>query len=392
MVNDQVQNSLLDRISEISVGIPEVISASVKLDPSVIRRGLPSEHEIPIISEALSRACDRWNTKINVYLDRIDQQLEEPLTGELFYRYAKYIGGACLASARIAGQVGRSGATSSPLRLYVFAREDLVDEVRPHLHNVSEFDGMTFRLKWRLETLMDLIGARLATALSTEYDPTWSFEIKQKRFFSDDLFHRVFERFKADGWSVWRFLLVHTHMRPRDVINFCNTCRVEAANAQKRQINDSALNLGTHEYSTMRYEELVASGRWMISNYQGLVDSFRRKPLIVSRRDLVSHLNERMTALRVQDVRLGVQSDASPDVDGMIRSLYRAGLIVAPREGDPSLPYLAHYVEPHLPTLDQAIWVIHPAFFREMQGGQSPANVRAILEQASGMQNEAQGR
>lgn len=383
MLGDKTQNTILDRISEISLGISDLLNASVKLEAAVVRRGLPTEQEIPILTDAIARACAQHRTYINAYIDRIDQQLEEPLRGELFYRYAKYIGGACLASARIAGQSGMQGDAKSRLRLYVFAREDLLDEVRPHLHSVTEFDGMVFRLKWRMEGLMDLVGARLGRATGEEYDPAWSFELKKDAFFSPHLFYRVFDSFRPDGWSVWHYLLAHTHMRPRDVINFCNKCRTEAANTGKRTISDSALNLGTHEYSQLRYEELVSSGRWMITSYQQLIDSFRRKPLVYTQRTLTDHLRERMALLRVVDVREPVSPDSPPDVEGMIRTLYRAGFLVAPRESDPSLPFIAHYIEPHLAVLDQQKWVIHPAYFRELRQGMEPDNVRKTLEAAA---------
>jgi hypothetical protein len=359
---------LWDRIREISVSFGDLLSVSASVDAPSVRRALPTETELPLLIEMLHRASEEARTRIIVLVDRVDQQLEEALKGELFYTYAKYVGGLCLAVARLASSV-----PPKRLSLYAFVREDLLDEVWPRLHNATEFEGLVHRLNWRMDHLMDMLALRISTATRQQYEVALPYDEKRERFFSGAMLYSVFDRIKLDQLGVWKYFLVHTHMRPRDLINICNACRKEAADSYKDIIDDASINRAMHIYSTQRYNDIHATYRWMISGLGPLLESFKPGPFARSRESLIQHIDQTVAAKSVEDVTCGNSS-----AEHLLRLLYRMGFLVTPATDD-RLPYLAHYLEPHLRVDRRDRWLIHPAFIREIADGEAAPNIREYL-------------
>lgn len=357
--------------------LQEVAGASDRLtalrpDLSAIT-SLPSEAEVADYLKIIDQACRHRKYRIVALLDRIDQQLEAPLLGPLFLRYARYLGGLCLTAAQISAAV-----PSRNLCVYVFAREDLLDEFQPHLHSSNEFEGLIYKIPWRMDHLMEFLAMRISSATGARYDPRWDYQRKRDAFFKEGIFHAVFENFKADGLSLWKYLLVHTHMRPRDLISLCNECRNEAATSQKMIIDDASLNRGFHTYSLKRYRELVATYRWMVTAFQEFIDSFRGRAMRYTTAELIAHVTRVARDRNVRDLSLGDELATSPQ--SLVRLLYKSGFIVAREVREQRLPYVAHYVEPHLDTAKQRDWLVHPAFLRELAEGAPSPNVGDYLD------------
>ena len=259
-------------------------------------------------------------------------------------------------------------------------REDVLGDIMPQLHNTTEFRDLIYRLPWRIDQLMDLLGTRLSAALGEDYSPEWLFETKQLRLFSSEMFHAVFERSLLDGYTPFRYFVTHTHMRPRDLIEVCNSCRKEAAASQKQIIDGSAINRGMWNSSATSYLDLVAGYRYMVSDFQQVVDSFRHGPLRFSRTELISRLQALASKREFLDA---TQDDRRLDADHLISVLYKAGFLVAPVDDDSGggLPFVAYHIDPHRTSEAEQGWLIHPAYWREMSRGKAAPNLRQVLAQ-----------
>jgi hypothetical protein len=107
-------------------------------------------------------------------------------------------------------------------------------------------------------------------------------------------------------------------------------------------------------------------------------------PLVFTQDNLRRHLLEKMKKLHVFDIRESSNLDPDlPQVEEMIRTLFRAGFLVAPSGTDRSLPFVAHYIDPHLGVTYLSKLMVHPAFFRAIQKGKTSANVKQVIEGAS---------
>lgn len=366
--------TLQQRVQEIASGFGKLIGMSASVDASFITKALPAESELAPLLALIGSAASAHNKRVVVLVDRVDQQLEQPQLSGLWDRYRKYIGGLCLAVARITSAIDRSR-----LSFYAFVRDDVLGDILPQLHNATEFRDLVYRLPWRVDQLMDLLGTRLAAAQNENYSPQWPYDTKRDRFLSSEMFYALFERNNLDGYTPWSYFLLHTHMRPRDLIEVCNATRVEAAASQKKMIDGNAINRGMWRSSNTMYHDLVAGYRYMVSDFQRLIDGFRKGALRFSRAELLTHLE---SILRGGDFLDATQGDVRLDAAGLVRVLYKTGFLVAPI-GDRSgggLPFVAHYSDPHRVADTESTWMVHPAYVREMRHGQGAPNIRRLLD------------
>jgi hypothetical protein len=220
----------------------------------------------------------------------------------------------------------------------------------------------------------------LAHVLQEQYSTYGNYEFKERLF--RGMVDMVFETIRADGFTFWQYLMLHTHMRPRDLIVLCEKCRSVASGHGKAKIGGFSLNLGVFEYSRFRYAELVASNRWYITNFKGLIDSFMAKPvrLVFNKAKLSEHLRRLMlpdAKLRVMDVRYP-HASIDDSVELMIETLFLIGFIVQP--GDKERLFTGHYVNPYVSSSSQDVWMVHPAYFRALSGQE--VDVRQVVDMA----------
>lgn len=364
--------SFTDRIQQISAAFGG-INFALTLSEKEITGALPSEFEIPRCLDFIQSVSQETRKRIVVTIDKIDQRLEEPLADEKFTTYANYMGGLCLASARIAAKIA-----PKHLSQYIFLREDLLNEFRPMLHSATEFDGLIFQLNWSRESLMDMLALRLSRSFQEEYTPAGDYQSKRALFLSDKLLYKVFEKNRIGGYELWDLIVLLSQFCPRNMIKLCNFCRTAAGSASKGMIDGVSINKGMIQYSRYRYTDLVATHLWMVSSFRRLIDSFRGRSPIFTYQEMISHLQFNIDKHNIKDLTAKDESGSKPE--RILQFLYRVGFIVSPVGPNAKIHYISSEAIPNLNVEAVKEWRIHPAFAVEMLEGKEDIHFRGYME------------
>ena len=230
-----------------------------------------------------------------------------------------------------------------------------------------------------MESLMDIIGLRIATYFDEfVYNPTHDFSSKKKMFFSKDIFYKVVDCKYLDGISSWKYCLLHTHMRPRDIIVLLSSFRRAAEQAEKRIIDGSAINNGLYSYSQRKYQDIISSNKYRISGMNYLIDSFRTNIMVFTLNEIKIKLEAVIAKYSVQDLS-AINKPHYVEWQKIVLFLYDAGFLVASSNAM-GLAFVSHYIAPYYNILESIKIGIHPAFHKELMSGKGPMPVSGFLD------------
>jgi len=338
-----------DRIKKISVGIDQVASGSIELEKKHLCDFLPTEAEIPTLISILQIWAERADLRIVLLVDRIDQGLEDQFTIERIQSYRKYIGGLCLATSWINSKIDPSRFT-----IYSFIRKDLYDQLALELHSVTEFESLALIIDWKMDALTDIIAKRISTYFGDVfYNENADFQERQNLFNSDKILFRIMRNEKLDGVDVWRYCLMHTQLKPRDLIFLLDSFRRASEYANKSIIDGNSITNGMIQYSRKKFQELLATVRYRITNAHKLFSFFRGSPLIWEQKKLLKPLNDFCLEHGILD--LGAEDASLFCVEKIIQCLFDFGFLVGGTGDDSKLSFSGYYNSPYYKIFDSPI-------------------------------------
>lgn len=364
---------IFERITSISLGVEKIGNASISLEPNQIVEYLPTDNELPTLVSMIREFTIQSDCRIAVLLDRVDKELEEHFTLERIRSYRKYIGGLCLAVASI-----NSLIEPRYLTVYTFIRSDLYDQMAIELHSVSEFESLVRVLDWKLEPLMDLIAKRIDSYFnpSCTYSESTDFRRKESQFYTQKLWYKVVEPPTLSGIGSWKYFLLHTHMKPRDIITLLDFCRRAAEHAGKSIIDGSSIKNGMLKYSQKKVQEFQATYRYRVSNIQKMMNFFRTSALIWKKTEFSMALDS-LVSMGVED--LGAETDSGTKQSGLLNLLYSSGFVVSQAYTD-GLPFVGSYSSPYFNIESAELIAIHPAYHLELRSGLDNYDFRAFYD------------
>jgi len=353
---------IYDRLSSISLGVEKIGNAAIHLEPNQIVECLPSDNELPTLISMIREFTMQANCRIAILLDRVDKELEEQFTLERIKSYRKYIGGLCLATASI-----NSLIESRHLTVYAFIRSDLYDQMATELHSVSEFESLVRTLDWKIEPLMDLVAKRIDSYFNANpiYSERFEFRKKESLFYSDKIFYKVIEPSTLSGISAWRYFLLHTHMKPRDIITLLDYCRRAAEHAGKSIIDGSAIRNGMFKFSQRKIQEFQSTYKYRVPNIYSLIKYFRTSEFVWSNDELMKAMDY-LVSIGIED--LGAENNQESKQIGLLNFLYNAGFIIAQTKTD-GLPFVGSYTSPYFSIESASVIAVHPAYHLELRSG-----------------------
>ena len=222
----------------------------------------------------------------------------------------------------------------------VFLRTDIYEQLS--FQDRDKFRGDEFHIEWDESRLQELILARAQASLGFADPP-------------DEFWAQIFPE-AIEEKPCESFLVGHTLMRPRDIIQLCNACRDTA----RTNGHDSILELDVKQalslYSNWKLSDL--QNEWSV-NYPFLPDMFillANSSYMVKRTTFESSLELVREDLRSRYPNLSQGLSA----DGILSILYSIGLLGAVRNGRASYIYNDR-TERRIHPYDRE-FVIHPCF------------------------------
>jgi hypothetical protein len=146
--------------------------------------------------------------------------------------------GLLLASKDIA-------AKFAGVRCVVLLRTDIYDMLL--FQDRDKFRGDEFRIDWNESDLLDLalIRARVSMGVSLEADELWGM---------------IFPA-SIEGTPIQKYLVGRTLMRPREMIQLCNSCRDTAEKNGNSRIEESDVIEAVAQYSNWKLQDLMSEYR-----------------------------------------------------------------------------------------------------------------------------------
>ena len=218
------------------------------------------EANILAVQKAIGCTCPYQN-----YLILVDQ-IEKVWSNDA--RSDSMVTGLLLASKDIATKF-------TGLRCVVLLRTDIYDMLL--FQDRDKFRGDEFRIDWNESDLLDLvlIRARVSMGVPLEVGELWG---------------TIFPA-SIEGNPIQKYLVSRTLMRPREMIQLCNSCRDTAEKNGNSRIEESDVVEAVAQYSNWKLQDLISEYR---VNYPFLADLFvlfQSGSYLLSRQELGRRLN-----------------------------------------------------------------------------------------------------
>lgn len=128
------------------------------------------------------------------------------------------------------------------MKVIVFLRSDIFSYLR--FHDSDKYRSHMETIAWNLQDLKGMIALRIrkSTRIQGDVDSVWL---------------KVFPAL-INNKSSFQYLISHTLMRPRDLIQLCNICRDQASNRNGHSISDQDIQNAIPQYSQWKLEDLVS--------------------------------------------------------------------------------------------------------------------------------------
>lgn len=233
----------------------------------------------------------------------------------------------------------------------VFLRRDIYDLLQ--FQDRDKFRGDEMHIDWTEARLVDLAHSRAQVSLGRDID-------------SNELWRGLFVERMGD-YSIERYLVNRTLMRPRDLIQLCNACRDAAEKNGRSKVSRADVREATIQYSNWKLQDLANE---YLVNFPFLGDLyvlFQNSGYLVTR----NALERRLATLS------GALAARYPDharvftFDTVLAILYDVGFLGVLRKGVPAYVFEdPNRIEPHETQL-----LIHPCF-RESLRSTSSVDIR----------------
>ncbi|HEV7669968.1 MAG TPA: ATP-binding protein [Thermoanaerobaculia bacterium] len=129
----------------------------------------------------------------------------------------------------------------SQVRVIVFLRSDIYDSLQ--FHDSDKFHSMEERIVWGRKDLLKMVAIRASEST------------KGLCGTADSVMTRLFPKF-VEGKATFEFLLSHTLLRPRDIIQLCNICRDRAQDDRSGNIDEIHVIEALPLYSKWKLKDL----------------------------------------------------------------------------------------------------------------------------------------
>jgi hypothetical protein len=294
--------------------------------------GAHASEQIDILETRLKGAAAKLQTSIEIPLFHIlVDQIEQIWSNDK--ESDSMVVGLLLASKHIQ-------ATFDCVLVTVFLRTDIYEQLQ--FQDRDKFRGDEFHIEWDEPRLHDLILNRANASLGSSHSGTelWS-----------ALFPQIIEEKAAKA-----FLVGHTLMRPRDIIQLCNVCRDKARTNGHIRIETSDIREALQLYSNWKLSDL--QNEWSV-NYPFLPDIF---VLFTNATYFVSR--ERFVA-RLEAIRQDLVSRYPTLLHGLSENellsvLYSIGFLGVMRQGLAVYTYQDRQERRVRP--EEVEFIIHPCF------------------------------
>src|SRR5579884_1323601 len=221
----------------------------------------------------------------------------------------------------------------------VFLRSDIYEQLQ--FFDKDKLHGDEEAILWTKETLPELILARAqistgnltmtANELWSKYFPAW-----------------------VQQMPTVEFILFHTLMRPRDIIQLCNLCTDLARRENSLSVQEKHILQSLDLYSSWKLNDLIGEYRVNYPFLNDLLLLFTNMSFVIPRKRF-----EEMYS-RVQDVLKGRYPDyiSVLEMDAILNILYGVGFLGVKRLNET----LYYYKAPGVVEPSDHVFVIHPAF------------------------------
>ncbi len=221
----------------------------------------------------------------------------------------------------------------------VFLRSDIYEQLQ--FFDKDKLRGDEEPILWTKETLPELILARARTStgnLIMTAHQLWS----------------MYFPARVQQMPTVEFILFHTLMRPRDIIQLCNLCTDLARRENSLSVQEKHILQSLDLYSSWKLNDLIGEYRVNYPFLNDLLLLFTNMSFVIPRKRF-----EEMYS-RVQDVLKGRYPDyiSVLEMDAILNILYGVGFLGVKRLNET----LYYYKAPGVVEPSDHVFVIHPAF------------------------------
>ncbi len=283
------------------------------------------EKRIKIALDSIPRVGNR--KKLILLVDQVEKVWSNDRNSDLM------VIGLLLASKHI------SNSFTENVNCIVFLRLDIYDLLQ--FQNRDYFRTDEIHIAWDANALLDLAHSRSRASIGVEFD-------------SNLLWQSLFPR-RINGKSITEFIVQHTLMRPREIIQLCNACVDAAQKNGHTRIQESDVQEAVRLYSNWKVSDLVNEYQINYPFISRIFVLFTNTSFIIYRQILAQKLNQINKALCNQ------YKEYSPDVfslNGVLTILYSIGFLGVIRNEQTTYVYN----DPGTIEYYEMQFVIHPAF------------------------------
>jgi hypothetical protein len=303
-------------------------NATAEIAPS---QGIRANTQLDEIEKQLQKALntlpkDNNRPRLLLLVDQLEKVWTNDRNSDLM------VVGLLLASKHI------SGVFTSDIYPIIFLRLDIYDLLQ--FQNRDFFRTEEMHIAWDKEALLDLALTRAQASIGLDIS-------------SDDLWRNIFPS-KVNGKKIEDFIIQHTLMRPREVIQLCNAC-VDSANANgHNKISENDVIEALRLYSNWKVSDLVSEYQINYPFLSRLFVLFTNTSFLISRQVLEQKLSKISDSLTNQ-----YREYANIfSIDGILSILYGIGFLGVMRRNQATY----NHIDSRTIEYYEAQFIIHPAF------------------------------
>jgi hypothetical protein len=143
-------------------------------------------------------------------------------------------------------------------------------------------------------------------------------------------------------------------------------------------IDGSAIKNGMISYSTKKFQELISTYKYRVTNLEEFMFAFKSTKLVWGNTELIAFIERIALENDVED--LGSTRTKKSIGVTLLNFLYEAGFLVG-ESSSPTLPFVANYISSYHQIINSSTIGIHPAYHRELQTGYQDYQLREFTNQ-----------
>ena len=303
------------------------VNANAEIAPS---QGLRANSQLDEIEKQLKAALNTLpidsRPRLLLLVDQLEKVWSNDRNSDLM------VIGLLLASKHI------SNTFSNIIFPVIFLRLDIYDLLQ--FQNRDFFRGEEMHIAWNANALLNLAHARAQASIGSNISPEY-------------LWEEIFPK-KINNKKITDFIIQHTLMRPREVIQLCNAC-VDSANKNgHNRILEDDVREALRLYSNWKVSDLVSEYQINYPFLSRLFVLFTNSSFLVSRTILEQKLNKIADSLTVQYKEYA----NSFSLNGILSILYGIGFLGVIRNNQATYGH----IDPRTIEFYEVQFVIHPAF------------------------------